>query len=58
MRRFWDNATIEAEPAGYSIRLDGRPMRLPGGHVLLVGPRPVALAIAAEWQNAGGAKGG
>ena len=58
MIRFWDSASIEADAAGYSIRLDGRPMRLPGGGVLVVRPEPLALAIAGEWQRAGGAKGG
>jgi chaperone required for assembly of F1-ATPase len=58
MKRFWDKAAIEAEPDGYSIRLDGRPMRLPGGAILLVGPKSLAEVIASEWQQAGGAKGG
>ena len=58
MKRFWETASIAAEADGYSIRLDGRPMRLPGGAVLTVGPERLAKAIAAEWQDAGGSKGG
>lgn len=58
MKRFWDIATIAPDPAGHAILLDGRPMRLPGGAVLRVGPARLAAAIAAEWQQAGGAKGG
>ena len=58
MKRFWDNATIESAANGYSIRLDGKPMRLPGGSPLVVGPLPLAQAIADEWQSAGGTKGG
>lgn len=58
MKRFWDTATIAHDPAGHAILLDGRPMRLPGGAVLRVGPARLAAAIAAEWQQAGGAKGG
>ncbi|MBS0643996.1 MAG: ATP12 family protein [Acetobacteraceae bacterium] len=58
MKRFWNIATIEGEAEGFSVRLDGRPMRLPGGAVLIVQPEPLARAIAAEWQAAGGAKGG
>jgi chaperone required for assembly of F1-ATPase len=58
MKRFWDTATIAPDPAGHAILLDGRPMRLPGGAVLRVGPARLAAAIAAEWQQAGGAKGG
>jgi chaperone required for assembly of F1-ATPase len=58
VKRFWDNAAIEPEANGYSIRLDGRPMRMPGGSPLVVGPLPLARAIADEWQAAGGGKGG
>lgn len=58
MKRFWDTASVEPEPDGFGIRLDGRPMRLPGGAILLVRPEPLARAIAEEWQLAGGGKGG
>lgn len=58
MRRFWDHAAAEPVPGGHAIRLDGKPMRLPGGAELRVGPAPLAHAIAAEWQAAGGGKGG
>ncbi|MFL5254897.1 MAG: ATP12 family chaperone protein [Rhodopila sp.] len=57
MKRFWESAAIQGESEGYSIRLDGRPMRLPGGAVLMVRPKKLALAVAEEWQLAGGAKG-
>jgi len=58
VKRFWDNATIEPLEDGHAILLDGRPMRLPGGSRLVVGPPRLAHAIAEEWQRAGGAKGG
>ena len=58
MKRFWETATVAPDPAGHAILLDGKPMRLPGGAVLRVGPAALAAAIAAEWQVAGGAKGG
>lgn len=58
MKRFWDNATAEPTPDGHEIRLDGKPVRLPDGPVLLIGPPPLAAAIAAEWQAAGGARNG
>ena len=58
MKRFWDTATFAAEGNGYVILLDGRPMHLPGGGVLLVRAAKLAAAITAEWQAAGGAKGG
>ncbi len=58
MKRFWDNAA--AEPVGdrWQVLLDGKPMRLPGGAPLLLGQPGLAEAIAAEWQAAGGKKGG
>jgi chaperone required for assembly of F1-ATPase len=58
VKRFWDNATAEPTPSGHEIRLDGKPVRLPDGPVLLIGPAPLAAAIAAEWQTAGGARNG
>jgi chaperone required for assembly of F1-ATPase len=58
VKRFWDVATINPTEAGYQILLDGKPMRLPGGAPLTVTAPRLAEAIAAEWQAAGGAKGG
>ena len=53
MKRFWDTAAIVCESGRYAIRLDGRPMRLPGGPLLALESRSLAEAIAAEWQEAG-----
>jgi chaperone required for assembly of F1-ATPase len=58
MKRFWEHATAVATSGGYEIALDGRPMRLPSGVTLIVGRPHLAMAIAEEWQTAGGAKGG
>ena len=58
IRRFWDEASLAEGPGGYSILLDRKPMRIPGGSPLLVPGRTLAEAIAAEWQAAGGTKGG
>ena len=58
MRRFWETTGIEPAETGFAVLLDGRPMRLPGGAVLRIGPERLALSIAAEWQAAGGGKGG
>ena len=51
MKRFWERAEIEADADGYIIRLDGKPMRLPGGGTLLIGQQPLAEAIASEWRS-------
>jgi chaperone required for assembly of F1-ATPase len=58
VKRFWDDAAIRWTEKGHSILLDGKPMRLPGGAPLVVGPARLAQAIAEEWQAAGGGKGG
>ena len=59
MKRFWDNAVAVTRPeGGNAVLLDGRPLRLPGGAPLVTTSAPLAEAIAAEWQAAGGAKGG
>jgi chaperone required for assembly of F1-ATPase len=58
VKRFWDAASVNWTDQGHTILLDGRPMRLPGGKPLIVGPARLARAIAEEWQKAGGGKGG
>jgi chaperone required for assembly of F1-ATPase len=58
MKRFWDVAAVAPSDEGYAIELDGRPMHLPEGGALRVVSEPLAAAIAAEWQAAGGARGG
>lgn len=58
MKRFWNVAAHAAGEGGYVILLDGTPMRLPGGAALVVASEALAAAIAAEWQAAGGERGG
>jgi chaperone required for assembly of F1-ATPase len=58
VKRFWDEARVAESDGAFAIQLDGRPVRLPGGTVLRVEGQGLAEAIAAEWQAAGGARGG
>ncbi len=58
MKRFWDHATVAPDGTGFRIVLDGRPVRIPGGGLLHLPSRALASAVAAEWQSAGGGKGG
>jgi chaperone required for assembly of F1-ATPase len=59
MKRFWDHAVAVPRPeGGHAVLLDGRPLRLPGGQPLATRSAPLAEAIAGEWQQAGGRKGG
>ncbi len=52
MKRFWQTAATVQSDAGWEIRLDGRPMRLPGGIVLALHNEALARAVAEEWQAA------
>ncbi len=58
MKRFWTDATAEPDGGGWSVKLDGKPMRLPGGQALKIATRPLAEALAAEWAAAGDGPGG
>jgi chaperone required for assembly of F1-ATPase len=58
MKRFWTEARAVPEGDGFAVHLDGRPVRLPSGAPLAVRTRPLAEALAAEWQAAGGGPGG
>jgi len=58
VKRFWDVAAVQWTKTGHAILLDGKPMRLPSGSPLVVGPARLARAIAEEWQQAGGGRGG
>ncbi|KON64118.1 ATP12 chaperone protein [Komagataeibacter europaeus] len=57
-KRFWVQAAARPAEGGFSVELDGRGIRLPGGTPLCVASRALAGAIADEWAHAGGEKGG
>jgi chaperone required for assembly of F1-ATPase len=57
MKRFWDVADVATDDAGWSVRLDGKPVRVPGGGLLRLPNAMLAREVAAEWQAAGGGKG-
>ena len=58
MKRFWDKADAAPGPRGWQVLLDGRPMRVPGGGPLTLESERLARAVAAEWDAAGGGRGG
>ncbi|CAI9120749.1 ATP12 family protein [Brytella acorum] len=50
-RRFWMEASVVPQEKGdYGVALDGRLIKLPGGHLLVVAARALADAIAEEWR--------
>ncbi|MBV1838048.1 ATP12 family chaperone protein [Acetobacter estunensis] len=52
-QRFWKEAGVQERADGFTITLDGKSVRLPGGNPLCVTARPLAEALAAEWAAAG-----
>ncbi len=53
MKRFWTGTFAVPEDSDFAIRLDSRPLKLPGGKALTVPFRALAEAIAAEWAAVG-----
>lgn len=52
-KRFYTSVAISETPAGLAVTLDGRPVKTPARRPLTVPAKPVAEAIAAEWQAQG-----
>ncbi len=53
MRRFYRTARAVETREGYGIALDGKPVRTPAKHPLVVPSRTLAEAIAEEWRAQG-----
>ena len=53
MKRFYTDATTRAGVDGLEVLLDGRPVKTPAKHPLLLPNQPLADAVAAEWQAQG-----
>jgi chaperone required for assembly of F1-ATPase len=49
-RRFYQDAAVRDDPAGFAVVLDGRPIRTPARQLLAAPSRPLAEAMAAEWR--------
>jgi chaperone required for assembly of F1-ATPase len=49
-KRFYRNAAAAVSEDGYSVVLDGRPVKTPGGQPLVVSTEVLAEAMAAEWM--------
>lgn len=54
MKRFYKDVSHAPTVNGLEIRLDGKPVRTPARHPLVVPSTPLADAIAAEWRDQGG----
>jgi chaperone required for assembly of F1-ATPase len=53
VKRFYREVTIAPAEQCHSILLDGRPMRTPAKHPLVVPTPPLGEAIASEWREQG-----
>lgn len=53
MKRFYKEARAIEAADGFGVELDGKPVQTPAKHALRVPSRPLAAAIAAEWQGQG-----
>ena len=54
MKRFWTDVSVGQETGGWSIALDGRPVRTPARASLVVPNEALAEAIAGEWRDVEG----
>ncbi len=50
MKRFYDTVTVTEEEGGFTVALDGRPVRTPARRPLCLPTRPLAEAVAEEWR--------
>lgn len=50
MKRFWEKAEPVAVEDGFTVHLDGRPIKTPGKAALIVPTQPLAEVMASEWQ--------
>jgi chaperone required for assembly of F1-ATPase len=49
-KRFYTSASVGETDGGFSVTLDGRPIKTPSGKIVIAPKREIAEAIAAEWQ--------
>jgi len=52
MKRFWKQAAVAPVEGGWTVKLDGKPLRTPERKPLAVPAEALARAIAAEWNEA------
>jgi chaperone required for assembly of F1-ATPase len=53
MKRFYKDVSVGQLEDGFSVLLDGRPVRTPGRNMLVLPTEKLAAAIAGEWQAQG-----
>ncbi|HJO97764.1 MAG: ATP12 family protein [Rhodospirillales bacterium] len=53
VKRFYEAAAVVAAADGFTVVLDGRPARTPGGVSLILSSQALAQAVAKEWAAQG-----
>lgn len=53
MKRFYKEVSVVPRDGGHAVLLDDRPVKTPGGNLLVLPTDRLASAIAAEWQAQG-----
>ena len=53
-KRFWKETSVVPAPDGFTVHLDGRPVKTPAKSPLIVPTHAMAAAIAAEWDAQAG----
>lgn len=53
MKRFYGTVALGSGQGGFTVLLDGRPVRTPARHVLSLPSQPLAEAVAEEWRAQG-----
>jgi chaperone required for assembly of F1-ATPase len=54
VKRFWKEVAVDPEGGGWTIKLDGRPVKTPARVSLIVPTPALAEAIADEWRSVEG----
>jgi len=49
-KRFWTSATVAPDAGGFTVHLDGRPLKTPAKAPLVLPTRALAQAVADEWN--------
>jgi chaperone required for assembly of F1-ATPase len=52
VKRLWKDVAVDREGGGWTIRLNGKPLKTPGRAALALPTEPLAEAIAEEWRSA------
>jgi chaperone required for assembly of F1-ATPase len=53
LKRFYKDVAVGTEADGFTVLLDGKPVRTPARHVLILPTQALAEAVAEEWRPQG-----